>query len=1160
MLVIRVTELEIQSTSTRAAPQPEAPPAPPPRATAPGVPEAAKPAVAQPPLHPRATPTPGRQPGPVVSSAPPSAEREPEVDRGIARQPPKPTVTAPAAPVQTSAAPKPAEWRPAPKPPKPPGRSFGDLARDWDLVGARGFAIAGGAVMALGIGLFFVLAANRGWIDDRGRVALGATASALVFGAGLLLRARYGQYWSALASVGAGIAGAYATLAAAAARYDLVPDGLALPLAGVIAAAGTVVAIRWRSQVIAAIGLLGAALAPALQALDTEMTWESAAFAVIVLVAAGWVSISRGWHELLITTSVLVGVQVEWLAVDAVSPVGSGTIAVAGAFVFSLLGIAVARQIAVKRTDLDAMALSYALASFGVTMVLAAQLLDDRTERGVALIVAAVVWALVFGALHSRRQPDLGLVVGASALALAAVGTADLLSDSALTIAWAGQAVLLAFLARRLGDARLQAMGSGYAVLASVHALGFEGRPDLVFDELADHLASVLPLAASAVALISVGVLIPGQYRLRTETGLLAFVGSIRSQLDAHRHGLREAFVFAGGALATLSASFALVSASFEWGHVAASLVAALVGATFLGVAGRVRSDALAIASLLWLGVVLTESLAFDVSAFEDGELAATSVGGWSVLAASAGLLGGAYVLRVTQPTRRVFDVVCGISVGIAFWAALLGVGVVAVSDAREGIGYLAVTLVYIALAAGVFRPDPLRDFATTLWALGLVSLVWAEILIISDHVWSAAAVAATAFAVGAVAQPLRESRLWLAGGSLAVATTAVVLLYEVQPWLDESELAQRLAIATAACVLATFGLAALRWGEERWRDLVTVLWAVGILAVLSTERVLIGDDVWLAAAVAATAFAFGAVAQPLRESRLWLAGGSLAVVTSAVVVLYEVQPWLEESELAKRLAIATAACALATFGLAALRWGETRWRDLVTVLWAVGLLALLSTERVLLGGWQETALAVALTGGAIALLARPLGEPRLWLAVGGVVGATTLATIASFTPPSHFFNASASPAAGIWVLAGCILALVAVAASAPVERHRVVLEAVAGGVALYAVSLGILEIAERVSASSVETDFERGHTAVSGLWALVGLALLVVGLLRGSAAIRYGGLALFGLSLAKIFLYDLAELSSVARAFSFILVGGLLLAGGFFLQRLSDRIGPRQP
>src|SRR5262249_53766119 len=123
----------------------------------------------------------------------------------------------------------------------------------------------------------------------------------------------------------------------------------------------------------------------------------------------------------------------------------------------------------------------------------------------------------------------------------------------------------------------------------------------------------------------------------------------------------------------------------------------------------------------------------------------------------------------------------------------------------------------------------------------------------------------------------------------------------------------------------------------------------------------------------------------------------------------------------------------------------------------------------------------------------------------------------------------------------------------------RVAIEIVAGAIALYALSLGILDVAERVSSASVKTDFERGHTAVSALWALVGLALLVAGLLRGSTVIRYCGVGLFGLSLAKIFLYDLSSLSSVARAFSFILVGGLLLAGGFFLQRLSDRLSPAQ-
>jgi hypothetical protein len=152
------------------------------------------------------------------------------------------------------------------------------------------------------------------------------------------------------------------------------------------------------------------------------------------------------------------------------------------------------------------------------------------------------------------------------------------------------------------------------------------------------------------------------------------------------------------------------------------------------------------------------------------------------------------------------------------------------------------------------------------------------------------------------------------------------------------------------------------------------------------------------------------------------------------------------------------------------------------------------------------------------------------------VVGAATVATIVEFTPVERFFEESARPADGVWVLVGCVVGLAALLWSAPDPAHRPVLAAVAGGFALYAMSLGILGLAEWASTASVETDFERGHTAVSGLWALVGLALLVIGLLRGSALVRYSGLALFGLSLAKIFLYDLASLSSVARAFSFIL------------------------
>ena len=70
----------------------------------------------------------------------------------------------------------------------------------------------------------------------------------------------------------------------------------------------------------------------------------------------------------------------------------------------------------------------------------------------------------------------------------------------------------------------------------------------------------------------------------------------------------------------------------------------------------------------------------------------------------------------------------------------------------------------------------------------------------------------------------------------------------------------------------------------------------------------------------------------------------------------------------------------------------------------------------------------------------------------------------------------------------------------------------------------------------------------------MLGLALLYVGLRSGTAALRIGGLALFGISLAKLFVYDLSRLSSITRALSFLAVGAVLLLGGFFYQRLGGR------
>jgi uncharacterized membrane protein len=66
------------------------------------------------------------------------------------------------------------------------------------------------------------------------------------------------------------------------------------------------------------------------------------------------------------------------------------------------------------------------------------------------------------------------------------------------------------------------------------------------------------------------------------------------------------------------------------------------------------------------------------------------------------------------------------------------------------------------------------------------------------------------------------------------------------------------------------------------------------------------------------------------------------------------------------------------------------------------------------------------------------------------------------------------------------------------------------------------------------------------------------VGLTRHRRALRLGGFTLLGVSLGKLFLYDLSQLSSITRALSFLAVGAVLLLAVFLTQRLTAQLGDR--
>ncbi|HSC45078.1 MAG TPA: DUF2339 domain-containing protein [Candidatus Acidoferrum sp.] len=122
-------------------------------------------------------------------------------------------------------------------------------------------------------------------------------------------------------------------------------------------------------------------------------------------------------------------------------------------------------------------------------------------------------------------------------------------------------------------------------------------------------------------------------------------------------------------------------------------------------------------------------------------------------------------------------------------------------------------------------------------------------------------------------------------------------------------------------------------------------------------------------------------------------------------------------------------------------------------------------------------------------------------------------------------------------------------------ERIEVGLFAVAINVyALVALSSEFWDYFGRVSLDNqfnARVDAALGqHLALTILWTVYATALIVVGVQKKSALLRWQGLALIGLVVGKVFLYDLSSLDRAYRILSFFVLGAVLLGVSFLYQR----------
>lgn len=80
-------------------------------------------------------------------------------------------------------------------------------------------------------------------------------------------------------------------------------------------------------------------------------------------------------------------------------------------------------------------------------------------------------------------------------------------------------------------------------------------------------------------------------------------------------------------------------------------------------------------------------------------------------------------------------------------------------------------------------------------------------------------------------------------------------------------------------------------------------------------------------------------------------------------------------------------------------------------------------------------------------------------------------------------------------------------------------------------------------------------RAGLSILWGLYSLLLIGLGMLRRSQILRIAGIVLFAITLAKLFFFDLVNLSVLSRTILFLAIGVLLLFASYLYQRFKEQL-----
>ncbi len=448
--------------------------------------------------------------------------------------------------------------------------------------------------------------------------------------------------------------------------------------------------------------------------------------------------------------------------------------------------------------------------------------------------------------------------------------------------------------------------------------------------------------------------------------------------------------------------------------------------------------------------------------------------------------------------------------------------------------------------AAGLVRLDPLGTQITGAWTVVvlLLEVAAAGVLVrrLGRDAEGRALFLALALVLLTALPPVVWDDAWVAG---AWALEALVLGWAAIDRRHRPTAAAAALVAVAAavaCVLVAPDRAATPFLGVQAMVRLAATALLGVLLVVVERRT--------AGAVAGA---------PLRA----VAGPAVALAALGWFVP-ELRRWAEQVDLRTHQGLADTAvgAAAAAVGLVLL----VAWRHRPAVATSLTGTALVvcvlawPASTAGLDAWAAAAVAAPLAwaglavGGVAWRRGRPPSGADRWIvpALAAAVAIAGLVRLGAEWPGESFGSGAAVPAA-----------LAALAAAALVLAGRVWLETpfsdwieAAGWVVGVAAASRLL--ASGIALTQPE-DAATRHTAVvalSVLWGGAGLALVLAGLVARHRARRLLGLALLAVTVAKVFLVDLAAAPTVTRIVAFLATGLALVGGSFLYARFRDRLG----